>query len=267
MTEAEGAGDGGTAGGSAGPGHGGGQGVGRGIALALASHGAAIALFGRTEAKVQAVAAEIVANGGHALAIAGDVTIPADLERAVSSTVAVLGGLDILVNNAQQTALGAMLDVTDEQIQACWDSGPLATFRLMKLCHPHLAGGGRGGVVVNLGSSTSVNPTAVGRGVYGAVKAATQTLSRVAATEWGVDGIRVVNVLPAASSPAAEAWREARPDDYAQAWPAFRCGDSVIRWLTSAGPSPSCAARTRPTSPGPRSRSTAVRLTYGSGFR
>ena len=204
-----------------------GQGVGRGIALALASHGAALALFGRTESKVQAVVAEIVADGGRALAIGGDVTIPADLERAVTTTVAGLGGLDILVNNAQQTALGAMLDVTDEQIQACWDSGPLATFRLMKLCHPHLVDGG---VVINLGSSTSVNPTPVGRGVYGAVKAATQTLSRVAATEWGVDGIRVVNVLPAASSPAAEAWREARPDDYAQSMagvPLRRLGDPL----------------------------------------
>ena len=204
-----------------------GQGVGRGIAQALAAQGAAVALFGRTEAKVQAVAQEIDDAGGHALAIGGDVGNPDDLERGVSMTVAGLGGLDILVNNAQQTALGTLLDVTDEQIQACWESGPLATFRLMKLCYPHLRGGG---VVINLGSSTSVNPLPTGRGVYGAVKAATQTLSRVAATEWGVEGIRVLNVLPAASSPAAEAWRVARPDDYAASMasvPLRRLGDPL----------------------------------------
>ncbi len=206
---------------------GGGQGVGRGIALALAAQGAAVALFGRTEAKVQAVAQEIGDAGGEAVAIRGDVTDPADLERGVTTTVTRLGGLDILVNNAQQTALGSMLDVTDEQIQACWESGPLATFRLMKLCYPHLRDGG---VVINLGSSTSVNPMPSGRGVYGAVKAATQTLSRVAATEWGVEGIRVLNVLPAASSPAAEAWRAARPEDYAASMagvPLRRLGDPL----------------------------------------
>lgn len=204
-----------------------GQGVGRGIAIALAEHGAALALVGRTESKVQAVAEEINAGGGRAVAFGGDVTSPADLERCVAATVAALGSLHILVNNAQQFALGTMLDVTDEQIQACWESGPLATFRLMRLCYPHLRGGG---VVVNVGSGTSVNPTPTGRGVYGAVKAATQTLSRVAASEWGVDGIRVVNILPAATSPPAEAWRAARPQDYAESMasiPLRRLGDPL----------------------------------------
>ena len=51
---------------------------------------------------------------------------------------------------------------------------------------------------INLGSSAAVNPLPAGRGVYGAAKAATQTLSRVAAAEWGPDGIRVIAVLPAA---------------------------------------------------------------------
>ena len=205
-----------------------GQGVGRGIAQALAAQGAAVALFGRTEAKVQAVAQEIGDAGGRALAIGGDVGNPADLERAVERDGRrAWAGSTSSVNNAQQTALGTLLDVTDEQIQACWESGPLATFRLMKLCYPHLRGGG---VVINLGSSTSVNPLPTGRGVYGAVKAATQTLSRVAATEWGVEGIRVLNVLPAASSPAAEAWRAARPDDYAASMasvPLRRLGDPL----------------------------------------
>jgi meso-butanediol dehydrogenase/(S,S)-butanediol dehydrogenase/diacetyl reductase len=48
-----------------------------------------------------------------------------------------------------------------------------------------------------------VNPQPTGRGVYAAAKAATRTLTRAAATEWGTDGIRVVAVLPAAASPAS----------------------------------------------------------------
>ncbi len=205
---------------------GGGQGVGRGIALALAAEGAAVALVGRTESKLLAVAAEIEKPGGTALPVVADVTRPDDIRRCVEQTVRDLGGIDILVNNAQITALGSMLDVSDETFSACWESGPLAVFRLMKACHPHL---GPGSVIVNLGSSTAVNPLPTGRGVYAAAKAATQTLTRVAATEWGPDGIRVITVLPAASSPSSEAWRQANPAEYERSMssiPLRRLGDS-----------------------------------------
>ena len=105
---------------------GGGQGVGRGIALALAAEGAAVALVGRTEAKLLAVAAEIEKPGGTALIVVADVTRPADIQHCVAHTVSELGGLDILVNNAQIPALGSILEVTDETFAACWESGPLA---------------------------------------------------------------------------------------------------------------------------------------------
>ena len=204
---------------------GGGQGVGRGIALALAAEGAAVALAGRTESKLLAVAAEIEKAGGTALPIVADVTRPADIQACVENTVRGLGGIDILVNNAQTPALGSILDVTDEVLGACWESGPLAAFRLMKACHPHLR---PGSVIINLGSSTAVNPLPAGRGVYAAVKAATQTLSRTAATEWGPDGIRVITVLPAATSPSAEAWQQANPAEYERSMssiPLRRLGD------------------------------------------
>ncbi len=207
---------------------GGGQGVGRGIALALAAEGAAVALVGRTESKLLAVAAEIEKPGGTALPVVGDVRSRADIGRCVQQTVRELGGIDILVNNAQITALGSVLDVSDETFSACWESGPLAVFRLMKACHPHL---GPGSVIINLGSSTAVNPLPAGRGVYAAAKAATQTLTRVAATEWGPDGIRVITVLPAASSPSSEGWRQANPAEYERSMssiPLRRLGDSEL---------------------------------------
>uniref|UniRef100_UPI002024A465 SDR family NAD(P)-dependent oxidoreductase n=1 Tax=Frankia sp. Cppng1_Ct_nod TaxID=2897162 RepID=UPI002024A465 len=159
--------------------------------------------------------------------VPADVTRAQDVVRAVTATVDGLGGLDILVNNAQQTALGSILDVGEDVLQACWESGPLATFRLMRAAHPHLR---NGGVVINMGSSTSVNPMPIGRGVYASVKAATQTLSRVAATEWGSDGIRVLTVLPASTSPAAEAWAAAQPEEYARSLstvPLGRLGDPL----------------------------------------
>jgi NAD(P)-dependent dehydrogenase (short-subunit alcohol dehydrogenase family) len=206
---------------------GGGQGIGRGIALALAREGAAVALIGRTEAKLKAVAEEIREQGGCALALAGDVTRPDNIGQCVAHTVRELGGIDILVNNAQITALGPVLNVTDEAFSDCWESGPLAVFRLMRACYPHLR---PGSVIVNLGSSTSVNPQPAGRGVYAAAKAATQTLTRAAAAEWGPQGIRVIAVLPAATSPASEAWRKANPEEYARSMasiPLRRLGDPV----------------------------------------
>lgn len=156
-----------------------------------------------------------------------DVRDPASCQRFVEAAVEELGGIDILINNAQITALGPVLDVTDEAFGDCWESGPLAVFRLMRACHPHLR---PGSVIVNLGSSTSVNPQPAGRGVYAAAKAATQTLTRAAAAEWGPQGIRVIAVLPAATSPASEAWQQANPGEYERSMasiPLRRLGDPV----------------------------------------
>jgi len=204
-----------------------GQGVGRGIALALAEEGAAVVLLGRTEEKLRAVQGEITDAGGFAATVVADVRLAADIDRAVTETVEHLGGLDILVNNAQMTAMGSVLSASEDDYIACWESGPLATFRFMRACHPHF---GPGSVIINLGSGTSVNPNPAGRGVYSSAKAAIATLSRVAGVEWGADGIRVVTVLPAAASPAAETWAAANPDEYAksvQSIPLRRLGDPI----------------------------------------
>ena len=119
-----------------------GQGVGQGIAFALAGEGAKIAVAGRTAAKLEATVKEIEARGGEALAVSCNVKDAADLERSVASTVERFGTIDILVNNAQEVPLGPLDSVTDAAFAAGWESGPLATFRLMKLCRPHLEGGG-----------------------------------------------------------------------------------------------------------------------------
>jgi NAD(P)-dependent dehydrogenase (short-subunit alcohol dehydrogenase family) len=204
-----------------------GQGVGRGIALALAAEGAAVVLAGRTLAKVETVADEVRSLGARALALRCDVKEIEQIDACVAETLQAFGTIDILVNNAQEPPLGAMLDVADEDFQAGWASGPLATFRFMKACHPHLR---NGGVIINLGSSTTVNPNPSGRGAYSALKAATQTLTRVAAVEWGPEGIRAVAIMPAAWSPASDAFAKNHPEDFARSLasiPLRRLGDPL----------------------------------------
>lgn len=182
-----------------------GQGVGQGIALALAAAGARVAVTGRTLAKLDQTCALIAERGGEALAVAGNVKNAASLADMVAATVERFGGLDILVNNAQEVPNGKLEDVSDEAFLAGFESGPLATFRLMKLARPLLAARG-GGVIVNLASSAGIRWDMSGYGAYGAVKQATRVLTRAAAAEWGRQNIRVLSIAPHAESPGLKWW-------------------------------------------------------------
>ena len=189
-----------------------GQGVGQGIALALAAAGAKVAVTGRTLAKLEATCGLIAERGGDALAIAGNVKDAASLADMVAQAVTRFGGLDILVNNAQEVPNGKLLDVSDEAFLAGFESGPLASFRLMKLAHPHMVARG-GGVIVNLASSAGIRWDMTGYGAYGAVKQATRVLTRAAAAEWGRQGIRVLTIAPHAESPGLKWWIANNPEE------------------------------------------------------
>lgn len=185
-----------------------GQGVGRGIALALAAAGARVALAGRTAEKVEKVAAEIEERGGRAAAFECDVTDADRIDRLVEQVVARFGGLSILVNNAQTTVHGHLLELDEEVYQRGMDSGPTAILRLMRACHSHLKGRGS---IVNLGSAAGVRWDPSGYGGYAAAKEAIRVLTRTAACEWAADGIRVNAILPLANSPALEVWAQDSP--------------------------------------------------------
>ncbi|MBS9534855.1 SDR family oxidoreductase [Mycobacterium sp. M1] len=186
-----------------------GQGVGLGIATALAERGARVALVGRTTAKVEAAAAGIPG----AAAFTCDVKDPAAITATVAGVVAAFGRLDILVNNAQEVPLGTLLDVDDAAFEAGFDSGPLAAFRFMRACHPHLRRGrdADSTVIVNLTSSATRRWDMAGYGCYAAVKQAVVSLTRAAAAEWGVDGIRALAIAPHAESPGLKWWIEHNP--------------------------------------------------------
>jgi len=130
---------------------GGGQGVGQGIALALAKQGANIVVTGRTLEKCETTAEMLRERGVKALALKCDVKSAEDLQNSIDKTISEFGKLDILVNNAQEVARGPLLSISDDQINGNWESGPLATFRLMKMAYPHLKASK--GNVVNLCSS------------------------------------------------------------------------------------------------------------------
>ena len=202
-----------------------GQWVGQGIAFAMASEGAKVAVTGRTMAKLEDTVAEIRRRGGTAQAFLCEVTSRADLERVVPEVVAALGGINILINNAQLVPLGALMEVTDEAFVDGFESGPLASLRLMRLCHPYLKGDG---VIINLGTGAAYRQDSGRYGAYAAVKEAIRALSRAAACEWGADNIRVNVVVPFALSKGLESWIAERPEEsgaFLNTVPLRRAGD------------------------------------------
>ncbi|MDS0796924.1 SDR family oxidoreductase [Burkholderia pseudomultivorans] len=202
-----------------------GQGVGEGVAHALAAEGAQVAVVGRTRGKLVTTCDAIRARGGVAEPFVCDVMDAAQIARCVDAVVERFGGVQILVNNAQVVPLGRLLDVADTDFLAGLESGPIATLRMMRACHPHLKGDG---VIVNFASSAAVRWDASGYGAYAATKEAIRALTRAAACEWGADGIRVNAVAPHALSPGLKGWIDANPQEAAAFFrtiPLGRVGD------------------------------------------
>ena len=202
-----------------------GQGVGQGIALALADEGARVAVCGRTLEKLEATCKLIRDRSGQALPVVCDVKSVSSMQACVDSVLNQFQQLDILVNNAQEVPLGTLDQVSDASFTAGWESGPLATFRLMKLCRPHLAGGG---CIINLASSAARRWDMSGYGAYAATKEAIRSLTRAAACEWGPEGIRTNVILPHARSPGLAWWMDNNPEEAAEfiaSIPQRRVGD------------------------------------------
>jgi 2-hydroxycyclohexanecarboxyl-CoA dehydrogenase len=206
-----------------------GQGIGRGIALVLAERGASVVLNGRTPAKLAAVKKEIDAAGGQSAVAAGDVGLRSEVAIVVEAALAAFGGIDILINTAQASSPDiSVLGVTDADLELTFRSGAMGTLYAMQACHPHMKARG-GGSIVNFGSSVALNGD-TGFAAYIMAKEAIRGLSRIAAKEWGPDGIRVNVICPAAMSPSAEAFVERNPERFQRvlrAIPAGRFGDPL----------------------------------------
>jgi len=160
-----------------------GRGIGRGIALAFAEAGADVVCAARTRVEIDATADAVRARGRRALAVPTDVMQTADLERLVAATLAELGRLDVLVNNAGGTLPSPALDTTEGFFETALRFNVTSAFLLTRLAVPRMVETAGGGAVVNVSSRASDMPMA-GFAAYAAGKAALNMTTRVLAAEF-----------------------------------------------------------------------------------
>lgn len=174
---------------------GGSRGIGRAICVALAERGARVAVnYQSNEQLAAAVVNEIVARGGEAFAVQGDVARAEDAGAIVKATVDAYGGLDILVNNAGITRDGLLMRMTEADWDAVHNTDLRGAFLVTKAAtRPMLRA--RGGRIINISSVVGVmgNP---GQANYAAAKAGLIGFTRAVARELASRGITVNAVAP-----------------------------------------------------------------------
>ena len=193
--------------------------IGYGIATAYAKEGANLVITGRNVKKLEDAKEELERLYGiKVLAVQADVSAGADNEKVVGEVIAqamdTFGRIDVLINNAQASASGVTLeDHTTEQFDLAVYSGLYATFYYMKACHPHLKE--TKGTVINFASGAGLFGN-FGQCAYAAAKEGVRGLTRVAATEWGKDGINVNIICPLAWTAQLENFEKAYPEAFKQ---------------------------------------------------
>jgi 3-oxoacyl-[acyl-carrier protein] reductase len=177
-------------------------GIGLGCAEALAAEGANVAMFARRREVLEREAERL-----GALAVRGDVTNGADLERLVSTTLTAFGGIDVLVLNSAGPPRTGPLEITDEQVEDAVALLLLPAIRLVRLCRPHLEASGHGRVIAITSSAvkepidTLALSGAVRPGLVGWLKSASRTLGPAGVTVNAVapgriDTARIREVYP-----------------------------------------------------------------------
>lgn len=191
--------------------------IGYGIATAYAKEGANLVITGRNAKKLEDAKGELEKLYGiKVLAVSADVSAASDNEKVVNDVIEqainTFGRIDVLINNAQASASGVSIaDHTTEQFDLAMYSGLYATFYYMKACYPHLVK--TRGSVINFASGAGLFGN-FGQCAYAAAKEGIRGLTRVAATEWGKDGINVNVVCPLAWTAQLEKFKIAYPDAF-----------------------------------------------------
>jgi len=206
-----------------------GRGIGAAIARAFAAAGAAVALVARTQADIEAVAAEIEANareagippssepvaGRRAVALPADVKDLTRLPGLVERTVGQLGGLDIVVNNAGGEITPPFLETRVEHLEAAFHFNVSVPFELSRLAVPHLLAR-PGASIINM-SSIVVGKSVRAHLAHHTGKAAEAQLTRSMAADLG-PRIRVNAILPGAvETEALRDYMDARDPDLREA--------------------------------------------------
>jgi NAD(P)-dependent dehydrogenase (short-subunit alcohol dehydrogenase family) len=204
---------------------GGGRGLGAALALRLAERGARAVVVARTAADVEAVARAGRESAGEVHALVGDLAAREDAWRIAGAAAALVGPIDLLVQNASSlgpTPLRLLLDTEDGELAAALEVNVLGAFRLARAVVGSMALRGRGLVVqVSSDAAASAYPR---WGAYGASKAAADHLARVWAAELAERSVRFLVVDPgemdtrmhAEAVPDADRAALLRPDDVAE---------------------------------------------------
>ena len=170
------------------------KGIGAGIAKTLAAAGAAVVVnYASDKQGADAAVAAIEQSGGRAVAVQGDVSQAADVERLFAETVQAYGQVDILVNNAGVFVFMPLEAITEAEFHRQFNINVLGTILATQAAARHF--GPTGGSIVNLTSVASVAAMPAS-GVYAASKSAVDTLTRVFAAELAPRKIRVNAVAP-----------------------------------------------------------------------
>ena len=191
--------------------------IGYGIATAYAKEGANLVITGRNMKKLEDAKEELERlYGTQVLILQADVNAGADNEavvgEVVKQTMEKFGRIDVLINNAQASASGVPLaEHTTDQFNLALYSGLYAAFYYMKACYPHLKK--TKGTVINFASGADLFGN-YGQCSYAAAKEGIRGLTRVAATEWGKDGINVNVICPIAWTAQLENFQNAYPDAF-----------------------------------------------------
>jgi NAD(P)-dependent dehydrogenase (short-subunit alcohol dehydrogenase family) len=167
-------------------------GLGAAVARRFAAGGLTVALSGRNAERLATVTAEIVANGGKAHAVPGDVSSPAETAR-LTKQIAEFGPLRAAVFNAGNAVRGTPLELTPEQFESTWRGSAFAGFVFARAALPALLAAG-GGTLLFTGATASLR----GRGpfvAFASAKAALRSVAQSFAREYGPRGIHVAHVV------------------------------------------------------------------------
>ena len=190
---------------------GGGKGIGFGLAQAFAEEGSDLVLTGRTESRLLEAKQKLEAKYGiEVLPIVADGADEEAIRKVVAAAVEKFGKINTLVNNAQVSKSGLpLVEHTREDFDLAIHSGLYAAFFYMRECHPYLKESR--GSVINFASGAGLFGK-LGQSSYAAAKEGIRGLSRVAAAEWGPDGIRVNVICPLAMTESLQEWKEHFPE-------------------------------------------------------
>jgi gluconate 5-dehydrogenase len=170
------------------------RGIGRAIANALAGAGARLVLNGRSQAALDAVAAEMRASGATVETSAFDVTDPAGVRAAVDVIETTIGPIDILVNNAGIQRRGPLETFDDNDWRDLMATNVDSIYFSSKAVAPHMIARGRG-KIINIGS-VQCELARPGIAPYTASKGAVRNLTRGMCADWARHGLQINAIAP-----------------------------------------------------------------------